>query len=170
MAYLYAGLGIALIIPLMAMVQTLVGLTSLEAKYSGASSRQLALISASLNSFGIGLTNAMNVTGQIVDKAPNLNKKSCDLLPMNKLKPPAGSTSVNWFGTYPDCVAVFADEADDLGFIPRLRVEMSVKTNINDFPASLTKNSKGLYPMPSDSLRVTGSCWTSLGMQQKECS
>ena len=60
MAYLYAGLGVALLIPLMAMVQTLVSLTSLESELSSARSTQLRLIASSLSTFGHGLHLAMN--------------------------------------------------------------------------------------------------------------
>ena len=59
MAYLYAGLGIALIIPLMALVQTLVSLGSLEGEAGFLRARRLQLLNQALLSLEQGLNQAM---------------------------------------------------------------------------------------------------------------
>lgn len=184
MAYLYAGLGVALLIPLMAMVQTLVGLTSLESEVASSRDTQLKLIASSLNTFGYGLYLAMNernpkysqFTGQLSNNknSANSNKKSCGSLPMAGLPRPDGASSVTWYGAYPDCAAVFAVEGLDPGSTRYLRVEMLVDV---DEETNFPKGSEGhvpnttystpdgdeLYNVPQDALRVISSCWTPFG-------
>jgi len=190
MAYLYAGLGVALLIPLMAMVQTLVGLTSLESELASSRSTQQRLIANSLNTFGYGLHLAMNKPNSttpanplFTDQLQNdpaaqvLNKKACNLLPMGGLPHPHG-TLVSWHGTYPDCAAVFAIEDLNSRATRYLRVEMLVDVAPDtNFPLGKMAQDPntprgGVYDVPSDALRINNTCWTPFGFDHaiEKCS
>ena len=186
MAYLYAGLGVALLIPLMAMVQTLVGLTSLETQLSSYRSTQLRLIASSLNTFGHGLHLAMNevdplvypqFTGQLSATLSTNPSWGCYALPMAGLPLPDGASSVIWHGTYPDCAAVFAIEDLDSRATRYLRVEMLVKVDTRtNFPLGKGRQNPntprgGIYGVPSDALRINNTCWTPFGFDHaiKQC-
>jgi len=196
MAYLYAGLGVALLIPLMAMVQTLVGLSSLESELASSRDTQLKLIASSLNTFGYALYLAMNdrneknqqFTGQLKNEADAKDKnkeKTCSSLLMATvgLPRPDGASSVTWYGTYPNCAAVVAVEGLGPGSTRYFRVEMSVEVDRStNFPKGregripnttiITPDGDALYSVPEDALRVISSCWTPFGFDHaiEQCS
>ena len=183
MAYLYAGLGVALIIPLMALVQTLVSLAPLEGEAKFLRARRLELINLALMNFEQGLNQAMNadlerLRASSVDPGSDLVIESffpeCAELPEPGEFVGDDLDSIQWLGTYPNCSAVLSEMDGKRGALRRLRVEMGlVKVEegaLNrDLPDPLSEVNE-MKQVSREALRVRRSCWVSLATQAQECS
>lgn len=182
MAYLYAGLGVALIIPLMALAQTLVSLSSLEGEAGFLRARRLDLLNLALVNFEQGLNQAMaasppRLQASTVDGNDNVVSSlfpACSELAEPDQPISNGLDSIQWVGSYPHCTAVLAELDGRRGVTRRLRVEMGVaqveQGALNrDLPNPVTEVS-GALQVGRDALRVRRSCWVSLATQGQECS
>ena len=181
MAYLYAGLGVALIIPLMALVQTLVSLSSLEgeAGFAGSTPRAAQFGSSEL---WAGVNQAMAATpprlqASTVDSNDNVVSPvfpACSELAEPNQPISNGLDSIQWLGSYPHCSAVLAEVDSKRGLTRRLRVELGVakveQGELNrDLPDPVTEVN-GALQVGRAALRVRRSCWVSLATQGQECS
>jgi len=182
MAYLYAGLGVALIIPLMALAQTLISLTSLEGEAGFLRSRQLHLLNEALLQFERGLNQALaasppRLQASIVDDNDNVLSSSfpaCTELAEDDQPIVGELDSILWLGDYPHCTAVLAEVDGKRNLTRRLRVEMGLtqveKGELNrDLPNPVTEVN-GSLQVGRAALRVRRSCWVSLSTQGQECS
>ena len=182
MAYLYAGLGVALLIPLMALVQTLVSLASLEGEAGFLRARRLELLNLALVNFEQGLNQAMAATpprlqASTVDSNDNVVSPvfpACSELAEPNQPISNGLDSIQWLGSYPHCSAVLAEVDAKRGLTRRLRVEMGVakveQGELNrDLPDPVTEVN-GALQVGRAALRVRRSCWVSLATQGQECS
>ena len=182
MAYLYAGLGVALIIPLMALVQTLVSLGSLEGEAGFLRARRLELLNQALLSLEQGLNQAMaavpprlqasNVDGN--DRVISAVFPACSDLQDPAQPLGAGLESIQWFGDYPNCTVVLAEADPNRSVTRRLRVELGVSRvetgELNrDLPDPVNEVN-GSLQVGREALRVRRSCWVSLASQAQECS
>ena len=188
MAYLYAGLGVALIIPLMALVQTLVSLGSIEGEAGFLRARRLELLNLALLNLEQGLNQAMNANPKRLqeseveletDKVKVSFFPECAELPQPGQPLSSGLDSIQWIGTYPSCTAVLAELDSTRGVTRRLRVEMGIikveeGAANRDLPDPVTevKLSEGKLKkqVRREALRVRRSCWVSLASQGKECT
>lgn len=186
MAYLYAGLGVALIIPLMALVQTLVSLAALEGEAGFLRARRLELLNLALVNFENGLNQAMaasppRLQASLLDDDGNAVSSStpaCSALAEPDQPISNGLDSIQWLGRYPHCSAVVAEVDDKRGIILRLRVEMGVAQDQGRLnrdlpdPVDEVKDSEGKIQkqVRREALRVRRSCWVSLASQGQECT
>ena len=182
MAYLYAGLGVALIIPLMALVQTLVSLAPLEGEAGFLRAQRLELLNLALLKFEQGLNQAMaaspaRLQASAVDSNDNVVSSvfpGCSELPEPNQPLGNGLQSIQWLGDYPNCVVVLSELDAQRGLSRRLRVEMGVQRveqgALNRDLPDPTKEVYGSTQVEREALRVRRSCWVSLATQAQECS
>ena len=182
MAYLYAALGVALIIPLMALAQTLISLASLEGEAGFLRSRRLELLNLALVNLQDGLEQAMNADPQRL-RASTVDNETDEVIesffPACSELQPADQfvgdelESVQWFGSYPHCTAVLAEFDGSRNVTRRLRVEMGVaqsqEPDFRDLPDPATE-SNGVWQVNREALRIRRSCWVSVATQAEECS
>ena len=182
MAYLYAGLGVALIIPLMALVQTLVSLAPLEGEAGFLRARRLELLNLALLNFEQGLNQAMaasppRLQASAVDGNDNVISPvfpGCAALPEPSQPVSNGLESIQWLGDYPNCAVVLSELDSKRDVARRLRVEMGVQRveqgALNRDLPDPTKEVNGAQQVQREALRVRRSCWVSLATQAQECS
>lgn len=162
MAYLYSGLAVALIIPLVGMVQALTSLAVLQGGAAAGSRERRELVALGLSELVVGLRQAKK-RGDLEAGSSNLNRNlKCrdihdkDHVLTGQLKASAWLPDY-WF---PDCVVVMQKNNS-----PRmLRVEMGIQVDANSYPQpELPNNDFG------QALRVRRSCWVTVSSQEKEC-
>ena len=163
MAYLYSGLAIALIIPLVGMVQALTSLAALQGGAAASSGERRELVAFGLSELVAGLQQAKK-RGDLEAGSANLNGDlrcrdlhNKDHVFSDELRAPEWLEN-HW---YPNCVVVMQKNNS-----PRmLRVEMGIQVDQESV-------NKGL-PLPNDNfsqaLRVRRSCWVTVASQQEEC-
>jgi len=168
MAYVFAGLGIALVIPLMALMQSLLSIDGLQRAQSSQRLVELALTHAALDSFHESLVQGIN-SNVIIDDPDVMNQfVSCSDLPS---RPPGQSpppvdlpglstvqAALTLKGNYPNCDAILLQDNSSTFF----RVEMAVKAVRSSSTGNLGLPEFGAKIPHADlerSLRVLRTCW-----------
>jgi len=175
MTYLYAGLGVALMVPLLALVQMLISVASLEGEANNASKQQNEHELKAVKYY----TDALNLNAKFkkpVDKLPaptcaaefaSSSSKTDPNSDPNYTKNPQNWT---WQGSYPDCV-VNIDFPAFGGDSKYLRIEFGIDT-IDPLGGGFDPwNPPGYSDSFSKQVYIQRSCWLQSFLPQGEkCS
>ena len=151
MTYLYAGLGVALLVPLMALVQTLISVAQLDSEGNNLALLQNQKQVMVAQEFRAALNQAINGNGdQIGDR---INPACAEL--------PDVADPQKWIGTYPNCSAVVS-ATTATGANRYLRVNLKITQDTGNIRRDLPVD-----PL-TQAVDVKTSCWVP-GLTQ-ECS
>ena len=157
MTYLYAGLGVALLVPLMALVQTLISVAQLDGEGNNLALLQNQKQVMVAQEFRAALNQAINgnrLIATVVDeKGDHINPACAEL--------PDVADPQKWIGTYPNCSAVVA-ATTATGAARYLRVNLKITQDTGNIRRDLPVD-----PL-TQAVDVKTSCWVP-GLTQ-ECS
>ncbi len=155
MAYFYAGLGVALLVPLMALMQTLISVTKLDGEGDDSATKQDQKQVEIAREFRSVLEQAIpsRLQASLIDsngKIPRLYPACADL-PISP-KPNEPKLIGTYYGTYPDCYAISTVLLAN-GAIRTLRIDLNISLDQGDYRRDLP-----LEPI-SRAIGVKSSCW-----------
>ena len=149
MAYFYAGLGVALLVPLMALMQTLISVTNLDGEGDDSATKQDQKQVEIAREFRSVLEQAIpsRLQASLIDSngiITRLNPACADLLdPPNPQK---------WYGTYPNCYAISTVSLAN-GASRTLRIDLNISLD-----QGIIRRDLPIEPI-SRAIGVKSSCW-----------
>jgi hypothetical protein len=161
MTYLYAGLGVALLVPLMALVQTLINVAQLDREGNDLALLQNQKQVIVAQEFRTALNQAINANRLVATAVDQKGDKIGDRVNPACAELPNVADPQKWIGTYPNCSDVVA-ATTATGAARYLRVNLKITQDTGNIRRDLPVD-----PL-TQAVDVKTSCWVP-GLTQ-ECS
>jgi len=152
MTYLYAGLGVALLVPLMALVQALISVAQLDREGNDLALLQNQKQVIVAQEFRTALNQAINANRLVATAVDEKGDQIGDRINPACAELPDVADPQKWIGTYPNCSAVVA-ATTTAGAARYLRVNLKINQDTGNIRRDLPVD-----PL-TQAVGVKTSCW-----------